>query len=156
MITTLIDGHLFPGEEMKKDERFIFLIGQARNRLFTRLDQALIEAAGVTAAQSGALYYLMANDGCLLSELSRALMLDKSAITGLVDRLEGKGLVKRRATPSDRRSISIHLTGTGREAALKCLGVTKKFNDAVKEGLSQDEIDVFSRVLQKVIGTFSE
>lgn len=140
---------------MKRDERFIFLIGQARNRLFTRLDQALMDAAGVTAAQSGALYYLMANDGCLLSELSRALMLDKSAITGLVDRLESKGFVKRRSTPADRRAINIFLTEAGRAAAMKCLGVTKEYNDAIKEGLSEDDVECFRRILQKIIHRFS-
>ncbi len=141
---------------MKKDERFIFLLGQARNRLFTKLDQALIDSAGVTAAQSGALYYLMANDGCLLTELSRALILDKSAITGLVDRLESKNLVKRKAVPSDRRAIKLFLTETGRLAAMKCLSITKQHNDAIKEGLSQEEIDAFSSILQKIIQRFSE
>ena len=140
---------------MKTDERFIFLIGQARSRLFARLDQALVNAAGITAAQSGALYYLMANDGCLLSELSRALTLDKPAVTVLVDRLEARGLVKRRSILSDRRDVGIFLTEPGREAAGKCLGVIKKFNDAVKERLSQDEIDVLSRALQKIIRQFS-
>jgi DNA-binding MarR family transcriptional regulator len=140
---------------MKKDERFIFLIGQARARLFTRLDQALLDKAGITAAQSGALYYLMENDGCLLTELSRALMLDKSAITGLVDRLESKGLVERRTTPADRRALNIFLTEAGKSAAQKCLGVTKQFNSAIKEGLTQDEVDTFSRILQKIISKFS-
>jgi len=140
---------------LKTDERFIFLIGQAQNRLFTRLDQALMKAAGITAAQSGALYYLMEHDGCLLSELSRALLLDKSAITGLVDRLESKGLVERRRIASDRRAINICLTGAGRAAARKCLSVTKEFNNAIKEGLSEEEIRTFSMILQKIISRFS-
>lgn len=139
---------------MGKDERFIFLIGQAQNRLFTCLDQALLKTAGITAAQSGALYFLMDHDGCLLNELSRALLLDKSAITGLVDRLENKGLVDRRKTTADRRAINIYLTGAGRSAAQKCLGVTKEFNDAIKEGLSEKEINTLSRTLQKIIGRF--
>lgn len=141
---------------MKKDERFIFLLGQARNRLFTKLDQALVETAGVTAAQSGALYYLMANDGCLLTELSRSLVLDKSAVTGLVDRLESKKLVKRKSVPSDRRAMQIFLTEEGRFAGMKCLGITKQFNDSIKEGLSQEEIDTFSSILQKIIQRFSQ
>ncbi len=141
---------------VKKDERFIFLIGQAQHRLFTRLDQALMQTAGITAAQSGALYYLMEHDGCLLNELSRALMLDKSAITGLVDRLENKGLVERCRTASDRRAISIRLTGAGKAAAQKCLGVTKEFNSAIKEGLSEAEISTFSMILQKIISRFSK
>lgn len=140
---------------MKKDERFIFLIGQARHRLFTRLDQALMKAAGITAAQSGALYYLMEHDGCLLSELSRALLLDKAAITGLVDRLENKGLVERCRAASDRRAINIRLTDAGKDAARKCLVVTKEFNNAIKEGLSEQEISMFSTILQKIISRFS-
>lgn len=141
---------------MEKDERFIFLIGQARHRLFTRLDKALIEKAGVTAAQSGALYYLLDNNGCLLSNLSHALMLDKSAITGLVDRLEKKGLAERRLAPADRRAINIYLTEAGLAAAESCLQVTKEYNSAIKEGLSQEEIECFSRILQKIISRFSE
>jgi DNA-binding MarR family transcriptional regulator len=141
---------------MKIDERFIFLIGQARNRLFSRLDQALLNTGGITAVQSGALYHLLDNDGCLLSELSRTLMLDKSAITGLVDRLEDKGLVERRTIPSDRRAITIYLTEEGKSAAKKCLSVTKEYNGVIKEGLSRDEVETFSRILQKIIKRFSE
>ncbi|MRR16281.1 MAG: MarR family transcriptional regulator [Deltaproteobacteria bacterium] len=140
---------------MKKERRFIFLIGQARHRLMTRLDQALMEAAGITAAQSGALYYLKENDGCLFTELSRALGLDKSAITGLVDRLAGKGLVERRALPSDRRSMSIALTDAGRAAAARCLKITKEFNSAITEGLSERETESLSKALQKIITRFS-
>jgi len=140
---------------MKKERRFIFLIGQARHRLMTRLDQALLETAGITAAQSGALYCLKENDGCLFTELSRALGLDKSAITGLVDRLESKGLVERRLTPADRRAISIVLTAAGKDAAERCLKVTRAFNSAITEGLSEKEIETFSKILQKVIDKYS-
>lgn len=141
---------------VQKERRFIFLIGQARHRLMTSLDQALMETAGITAAQSGALYYLRESDGCLFTELSNALGLDKSAITGLVDRLENKGLVERRITPSDRRAISIVITDAGREAAGRCLKITKKFNNAITEGLTEQEIETFSSILQKVISKFSK
>lgn len=141
---------------MEKDRRFIFLIGQARHRLFTRLDRVLMDTASVTAAQSGALYYLMENDGCLLSHLSSALMLDKSAITGLVDRLEKKGLVQRRAAPADRRAIKIYLSEEGVTAAKKCLQVTREFNEAIIQGFSQEEIDGFSRILRTIISRFAQ
>ena len=51
---------------MKKDDRLIFLLGQARHRLMTSLDKSLLETAGVTTAQSGALFYVLKNNGCLL------------------------------------------------------------------------------------------
>lgn len=139
---------------MAIDKRFIFLIAQAQNRLFTSLDRALSEAAGITAAQSGALYYLLDHDGCPLNELSRALLLDKSAVTGLVDRLEGKGLVERRRTSPDRRAINVYLTEAGRAASMRCLKVTRKFNEAVTEGLSEQEVKAFSKALKGIIHRF--
>jgi hypothetical protein len=38
---------------MEKDDRLIFLLGQARHRLMTAVDKSLLETAGLTTAQSG-------------------------------------------------------------------------------------------------------
>ena len=46
-------------------------------------------------------------DGCSQVELSRQLIMHRSNVTGLVDRLEDRGLVKRTSLPSDRRSINV-------------------------------------------------
>ena len=139
---------------MEPDDRLIFLLGHAWHRLYTRLDQALVARSGVTAAQAGALFHLMSHDGCLLSQLSQGLMLDKSAITGLVDRLEKKEMVERRDDPSDRRAIRIYLTKAGRAAATEALAVARRHNSEVREGLSAKEIETFSRVLQAIIQRF--
>jgi DNA-binding MarR family transcriptional regulator len=47
-------------------------------------------------------------------ELSRQLIMHRSNVTGLVDRLEARGLVARRETPGDRRAYQVGLTGEGR------------------------------------------
>ncbi len=139
---------------MKRDDRLIFLLGKARHCLMTSLDRSLLAVAEVTSAQAGALFYLMKNNGCLLRELSQGLMLDNSAITGMVDRLEKKDFVKRSNSKSDRRAINIHLTDTGHEAATKALSIVKKYNNAIKEDFSKDEIDVFRDVLHWIISQF--
>ena len=138
------------------DDRLIFLIGQARQRLYTKLDQALLNQAGVTAAQAGALFFLTRNDGGLLMELSKGLMLDKSAITRMAERLEKKGLIDRRPCPRDGRAVRVHLTPAGRETAMGCLATVKAHNAAIKEGFSEAEIESFSRILQTVIQRFTE
>jgi DNA-binding MarR family transcriptional regulator len=135
----------------KTDDRLIFLLGHARHRVYLRLDQALVERTGVTTAQVGALFFLQGHDGCLLSQMGQGLMLDKSAITGLVDRLEKKGMIERRKDPEDRRAIRLHLTRRGRDAAARALPVVKEQNAAIKQGFTAEEIEVFSRVLQSVI-----
>jgi DNA-binding MarR family transcriptional regulator len=48
-------------------------------------------------------------------ELARFLQLDKSSVTGLVDRAQERGLVQRSASPFDGRSVQVTLTTTGRK-----------------------------------------
>jgi MarR family transcriptional regulator, lower aerobic nicotinate degradation pathway regulator len=49
-----------------------------------------------------------------MAALARYLNLDKSSITGLVDRAERRGLVQRSADPSDGRSVRVAVTDKGR------------------------------------------
>jgi MarR family transcriptional regulator, lower aerobic nicotinate degradation pathway regulator len=50
-------------------------------------------------------------------ELSRILELEKSSVTGLVDRAERRGLVRRVAVPDNRRSVRVTLTPHGQDLA---------------------------------------
>jgi len=51
--------------------------------------------------------------GCTQVELSRRLIMHRSNITGLVDRLEERGLVRRQDNPADRRAFNVVLTPAG-------------------------------------------
>jgi DNA-binding MarR family transcriptional regulator len=48
-----------------------------------------------------------------MSRLADTLSCDASNVTGLVDRLESRGLVRRQPSPQDRRVKVLHLTPTG-------------------------------------------
>jgi DNA-binding MarR family transcriptional regulator len=49
------------------------------------------------------------------TELSRELIMHRSNVTGLVDRLEKRGLLERRAVKGDRRAYRVVLTRRGRQ-----------------------------------------
>jgi DNA-binding MarR family transcriptional regulator len=49
-----------------------------------------------------------------MNELATLLVLDKSSITGLVDRAERRGLVARSSSTTDRRTVLVELTDAGR------------------------------------------
>lgn len=53
--------------------------------------------------------------GTTMGDLARDLQTGPTAITGLVDRLEERGLVERVADPRDRRVIRVRLTPKGKE-----------------------------------------
>lgn len=52
-----------------------------------------------------------------LNELAAALALDKSSASGLVERAQQRGLVRRVPSQRDRRCVRVRLTGAGRELA---------------------------------------
>ncbi len=54
-----------------------------------------------------------------INELARLLGLDKSSVSGLVDRAERRGLVRRIPSAVDRRSVQVALTEDGRVLASK-------------------------------------
>ncbi len=54
-------------------------------------------------------------DGCTQSDLSRQLIMHRSNVTGLVDRLEERGLVARKENTDDRRAWLVVLTPAGRK-----------------------------------------
>jgi MarR family transcriptional regulator, lower aerobic nicotinate degradation pathway regulator len=58
-----------------------------------------------------------------MNELARMLELDKSSVTGLVDRAERRGLVTRVPSAADRRSVLVRLTAEGQAQVSAAAGV---------------------------------
>ncbi len=71
----------------------------------------------ITFVQFKAILLLNEKENQTLSQLSDGLSRTRCAVTGLVDRLEGKGLVRRKRSRKDRRQIYVSLTDKGRELA---------------------------------------
>src|SRR5437868_5769828 len=92
-----------------------FLV-RAYHSLAARLG-AFFEARGITGAQFGVLRCVAdaGPAGLMLSDLSRRLMVTCGNITGVVDRLEHAGYLRRERSTDDRRIILARLTPEGRE-----------------------------------------
>ena len=82
---------------------------------FLRESQRLFRPHGVTGAQYNVLNALAENPGGLSQrELSDWLVVDRSNVTGLLDRMEKAGWVRRTDHPEDRRVYRVVLTPAGR------------------------------------------
>lgn len=68
----------------------------------------------ITPQMAQALHAISENDSLTMSSLAGELFCDASNTTGIVDRLEARQLVERRASESDRRVKIVVLTATGR------------------------------------------
>jgi DNA-binding MarR family transcriptional regulator len=71
-----------------------------------------------------------------MKELALLLDLDKSSATGLVNRAEARGLVRRAASPNDRRAIRVALTAKGRRLVARVGREFERDVEAATSGLS--------------------
>jgi DNA-binding MarR family transcriptional regulator len=90
-----------------------FLTGKAAQQIQRRSREKL-SAWGVTPPQYAVLRVLWDEDGQSGAAIGARLVIDSATITGVIDRLEGTGLLERRADGGDRRVHRLFLTPRGR------------------------------------------
>lgn len=71
----------------------------------------------VSAPQLSSLLALYENGPLPPSQIAKYIMVNSSTVTGIIDRLEQKGLAQRSRISTDRRVITVTLTDKGRELA---------------------------------------
>lgn len=118
----------------------------------TRVQRQQIGSVELTPAQYSVLRLLWQRDGRQFSELASACCCSPSTITGVVDTLEGKGLVTREPNPQDRRSLLVRLTEMGRSMEQATPGLEMIF-DGCCEGLSHDELLQLGELLRRLNDT---
>jgi DNA-binding MarR family transcriptional regulator len=111
-------------------------------------------AYGITDVQFNVLvllyYEVDDNRGLTQQDLSRMLLVNRSNITSLIDRMEKADLVRRFEVPGDRRYNAIRLTSLGKEVLLKVEG---RYMEEVKKivgVLSEEESISLIRALGRI------
>jgi DNA-binding MarR family transcriptional regulator len=87
---------------------------------------------------------------CASNELSRLLMVTGGNVTGIVDQLEGEGLVERVDEPADRRAFRIHLTKAGERSFAEMARAHEEWVVEMLAGMGRREQDELLRLLAKV------
>lgn len=95
-----------------------------------------IARGGLTGPQVNLLQVLVRNDGMNLRDLRQAVGLAHSTVSGIVDRLEQRGIVVRRADGEDGRMIRVY--------------VSKAVKDYIRKDLPFVQINPLMRALQKL------
>jgi DNA-binding MarR family transcriptional regulator len=99
---------------------------------------------------------LWEEDGILLSELGRRVSRDGPTITGVIDRMVKKMLVKRKRGASDRRVVRVILTARG-ESMKEQVSVTRRqVLEKITKNLTSKEIKHLESVLLKIMNNMEE
>jgi DNA-binding MarR family transcriptional regulator len=108
----------------------------------------------LSPSQFNILNLLDSNPGGLSqSDLGRQLVTHRSNVTGLVDRLEKRGLVARKEVAGDRRAYRVVLTKSGVALLRKILPHYYLKADSVWEGVSKEQISDLLKALDHVAHT---
>ncbi|HUT72508.1 MAG TPA: MarR family transcriptional regulator [Desulfatiglandales bacterium] len=102
-----------PQEQIKEIVFLIRRLMQAGSLYTKELDKKY----HVSAPQLSSLLALYENGSLYLSQIAKLIMVKSGTITGIIDRLEQKDLVRRIRNSHDRRVITIELTDTGKKLA---------------------------------------
>jgi DNA-binding MarR family transcriptional regulator len=110
----------------------------------------LVSAQALTHPQYQALREIAKNGAMLMREISDAMLVTPANVTGIVDRLEEKGLITRKVSQGDRRATIVELTPEGRAVQER---VAKKQGELVQRALgtfTADEQRTLRGLLQKL------
>ncbi len=104
----------------------------------------------VSAPQLSSLLALYENGPLPPSQIAKYIMVNSSTVTGIIDRLEQKGLVERSRISLDRRVITVTLTERGQELAKNAPPpIQEKIVDGLQK-LPPNEIEQIVQALTKL------
>lgn len=126
---------------------------RTHNHLMRRLSQDLGDAGQIDLATYDVLLQLaQAPDNKLrMAELADAVLISRSGLTRMIDRMQREGLVERERDPNDKRGLYTVMTPTGR-AALKAASPVHLagVSELVIDKLTPDELDALERLMTKL------
>ncbi|MFI6033067.1 MarR family winged helix-turn-helix transcriptional regulator [Streptomyces sp. NPDC051315] len=125
------------------------LIGEVVARFHEDYEEAAA-AYALTGAQAR-LLSLLSLEPLPMRKLANRLRCEPSNVTGIVDRLEARGLVERRPDPADRRVKLAAATDEGRRVA-KGLRESLRFAREPLAGLAEEERVALRELLRRMLG----
>lgn len=134
-------------ELLKLDAQVCFAL-HATSRAFDALYRVRLRDLGLTYPQYLAMLALWETDGLTVKRLGERLRLDSGTLSPLLKRLETAGLVERRRSREDERSVSVHVTEQGAALRDRAVEVPRRMLDAT--GLTAHELMRLRRTLDEV------
>lgn len=133
--------------EMELEQCLNFLLTKAQQAVH-QLFKAELAPHGVTPGQYAVLKCLWDENGQTAKQLADRLSLDGSTMTGLLDRMEQKGLIEKQPDPKDRRALQVVLTDKGRQLEAPLTGAIAEANRKVMRGLDEAQGEALKQLLR--------
>jgi DNA-binding MarR family transcriptional regulator len=136
------------------DRRLLLQLHRASHAAVSHANAILRQQLGISVAQLGTLSLLVERPDCTLSEIAAVLDLNKSAVSGMLTRLERSELIARRPNPQDGRASLLRLLERGRRVRAKSQPIFGGLMAEMTAGFTPAEIEVVLRFLNTLIERF--
>jgi DNA-binding MarR family transcriptional regulator len=121
-----------------------------------RLLTARLAPLDLSIARYEVLLAIARDEGLSQRRLAERLLVAKSNVTALLQRLEGLGLIRRESDPDDARGYCVYLTRNGRAVLKKGVREQAEVVKLMMEGLGAQDARVFGRVMRSVGASLDE
>ena len=107
-------------------------------------------------SQGVILYSLWNNKELTIKEIGKITGLAKTSLTSMLDRMEEKGLIRRKDNSEDKRSIKIMLTDKAKELEKDYNDISNKISNIFYKNFSDKEINEIENYLERIISNLEE
>ena len=121
---------------------------------FETYSNSHIRMLGLTSSQFDIIATLGNTNGMSFKDLGEKTLITKGTLTGVVDRLEAKALVRRAASSNDGRSQMVELTKAGEKLFARVFPAHLCHFEQVFSDFSQKDLDRAEAALQKLKNAF--
>jgi DNA-binding MarR family transcriptional regulator len=104
----------------------------------------------LTMSMGFVLLNINTEEGTPATKIAPLMGLEARSLTRLLKTMEENGLIYRKSDATDKRLVKIFLTKEGKQKKERSKEVVLKFNNTVRDRISQEKINVFFEVLQNV------
>jgi DNA-binding MarR family transcriptional regulator len=135
-------------------DHLIWHIGRAYYAYIGRLELILAETGldrDVRPGMGPVLFCLFEEDGRSIKDIAARTQLSCSTLTGLLERMEAAGLLRRCRDEKDGRVVRVRLTARGRGIEPRCREVVQTFDQILQAGLGETRICQTKRLLRRFI-----
>ena len=136
---------------MELNQCINYLLTTSQHRVFQEVSKRL-EPFDVTPVQFGVLYCLCLGDKTTPKEIAAELKLENSTISGILDRMEKKDLLKRQVSIEDRRYIEVVLTEKGAALEKPVLDTIDTANIDILADIPDEEQQILKKNLRLLAG----
>ena len=126
-----------------------FLLTVSQHAVFQNLHERL-DRFGITPGQYAVLYCLWNKGEITPKEISQAVFLEMSTVSGVLDRMQKKGLIQRVVDPNDRRSVRVAATPEGMALREGVMEAVAAMNTDVLGEFTPEEVQLLRKCLARI------